>query len=44
MHIPKGASQTCALLTFDDALHCSQASVYRYLSQIKKDDSNSASE
>lgn len=27
-----------------DALHCSQASVYRYLSQIKKDDSNSASE
>ena len=27
-----------------DALHCSQASVYRYLSQIKKDDINSASE
>ena len=27
-----------------DALHCSQASVYRYLSQIKKDDSNSASD
>ena len=27
-----------------DALHCSQASVYRYLSQIKKDDNNSASE
>ena len=24
MHIPKGASQTCALLTFDDALHCTE--------------------
>ena len=28
MHIPKGASQTCALLTFDDALHCSQHDDY----------------
>ena len=28
MHIPKGASQTCALLTFDDALHCSQRDDY----------------
>ena len=28
MHIPKGASQTCALLTFDDALHCSQRDNY----------------
>ena len=28
MHIPKGASQTCALLTFDDALHCPQHDDY----------------
>ena len=28
MHIPKGASQTCALLTFDDALHCSRRDDY----------------
>ena len=28
MHIPKGASQTCALLTFDDALHCTQHDDY----------------
>ena len=37
MHIPKGASQTCALLTFDDALHCSQHDDYdaaRWLYEI----------
>ena len=28
MHIPKGASQTCALLTFDDALHCTEHDDY----------------
>ena len=28
MHIPKGASQTCALLTFDDALHCTRHDDY----------------
>ena len=28
MHIPKGASQTCALLTFDDALNCPQHDDY----------------
>ena len=28
MHIPKGASQTCALLTFDDALRCPQHDDY----------------
>ena len=28
MHIPKGASQTCALLTFDDSLHCTEHDDY----------------
>ena len=28
MHIPKGASQTCDLLTFADALHCPQHDDY----------------